>query len=343
MMGRTALAGRLLILAAVPCAALVQRASAAVLQPPTVHRISSDAAVFGNSLQTANMIVVRTSAGLVVVDNFTRPELTAQMLDSAGRFWPGQRPVLLINTHAHADATNSNQLFASIPILAHASATRELVAAAPRIHDFLGAAPATMRALEDSLRMVVDSPTTERQRARLASLQGNYALYQGVTITPPTISISSDTTVTIGDTEILIIVAGPAHTAGDLAIVIPAQKLMAIGDLARPNGMVGGHDPNHFDPLRWMHSLSRLAALSARFDIEHVVPNNGHVGDPGMLLSTRNLVQQTFDSVMVARSAGSPLDSMRTLRLDPFVSWTYYREIMPDYVALMWQYIDRIR
>jgi cyclase len=66
---------------------------------------------------------------------------------------------------------------------------------------------------------------------------------------------------------------GPAHTTADLVVLLTAEKVLFVGDLALNGGLPDLHLPDA-DPGAWAKTLPRLAAIR----IEKMVPGHGQIG-----------------------------------------------------------------
>lgn len=66
---------------------------------------------------------------------------------------------------------------------------------------------------------------------------------------------------------------GPAHTSGDLVVLLPAEKVLFSGDLA-PNGRLPDLHLADADAGSWAKALPRLAAAP----VEKMVPGHGEIG-----------------------------------------------------------------
>ncbi len=66
---------------------------------------------------------------------------------------------------------------------------------------------------------------------------------------------------------------GPGHTAGDVIVFLPEEKVLFTGDLVL-NGRLPYMQSADMDPRGWEQIIRRLAAL----DVEKIVPGHGGIG-----------------------------------------------------------------
>lgn len=132
--------------------------------------------------------------------------------------------------------------------------------------------------LKSSGVSVLGSPLT-RTIARQSGLPVPEQLLEGVT-TP-------HSSRAIGNVEVVSL--GPAHSPDNLAVWLPAQRVL-FGGCAVRSGTQTTIGPLHdADPRSW---LKAIEFLQQRFSMaELVVPGHGDVGDIGLLEHTRSLLK----------------------------------------------------
>lgn len=191
----------------------------------------------GNFISNAGFI--ETSASLVVIDTLGSPPLGRQLLEQL-RAERGKPVSHVIVTHYHADHIYGLQPFkdAGAQVIAHRKGL-----------DYLGSDTARLR-LEQSrtdLWPWVDETTR---------------------LVPADRWIDGRTTVEVGDVSLVLEPVGPSHTAEDLAVYVPADRVLFCGDLVFAGRIpwVGQADSRH-----WIAALESLLA----FDVDVLVPGHG--------------------------------------------------------------------
>src|SRR5262249_41984885 len=167
-----------------------------------------------------------------------------------------RKPVrTLILTHAHADHVGGARVFASqgAQVVCHQSAATAVAGflfAAPDAKDPADArAPAGSALATFSERYILVSPTQQVQAYWL----------------------------------------GAAHTAGDVVVLLPKEKVLFSGDVAVNAPMPYMQSPD-CDPFGWERVLVRLAALS----IDRLVPGHGEIGPKTGIQTTGSYVQKVL-------------------------------------------------
>lgn len=241
----------------------------------------------------SNAAFIVTPAGVVVVDSLGSPALAVRLMAEIRKVT--DQPVThVIVTHYHADHVYGLQTFK---------------AAGARI--FAELAGRESMASETALKRLQDS------RQTLAPWVDDKTR-----LVPADEWIDRSTTLTVGGVEIEIKPVGPAHTAEDLVVYLPQDKVLLAGDLVfrRRIPFVGQADSSH-----WIAALDVLLG----FDATVVVPGHGPLStDP------RADMQSTRDYLAYLRKVMGPA----ARNMEPFddaylaADWSRF-ESMPLFAA----------
>ena len=192
----------------------------------------------GNFISNAG--VIETADSLIAIDALGSPPLGRQLLALLRAEYGGKPVSQVIVTHYHADHIYGLQPFkaAGAQVIAHRKGL-----------DYLGSDTARLR-LEQSrtdLWPWVDETTR---------------------LVPADRWIDGRTELELGGVTVILVPVGPAHTAEDLAVYLPAERVLFCGDLVFAGRVpwVGQADSRH-----WIAALESLLA----FDIEVLVPGHG--------------------------------------------------------------------
>lgn len=194
------------------------------------------------------------------------------------------KPVpLLVNTHAHADHTHGNFLFApATAIVGHEHCREEIL------------------------------------RANLATLKNAFptADFGEITYVAPFVTFREQMTVYAGDLRIELIHTGPAHTTSDVIAWVPERKLLFSGDLVfnggTPFAMAGS-------VAGWLESLALLRGLG----VEHIVPGHGEVCGPEVFDTIEAYLRFVQETAARGHARGiPPLELARATDLGPFAQLT---------------------
>jgi glyoxylase-like metal-dependent hydrolase (beta-lactamase superfamily II) len=236
--------------------------------------------------------------GGLVVDTLMDVKHTRSLLELYATV-RAQRPDRLVNTHDNADHCWGNQLFRDAEIIGH-----RLCAEAMR----KGLQPQVMEAMRTSNEL---GPGARWFAADVQEFD-----FSEVEVTPPNRVFDERLDLDLDGTACELVYLGPAHTAGDIVVHLPAEGVLYTGDLlfrlCTPIGWDGSFDV-------WISAIERMIALQPAV----VVPGHGPLTDVdglrefGAYLSyvkseSRRLFEQGVDEAEAAR------------RIDPgpYAGWT---------------------
>ncbi len=194
-----------------------------------------------NFISNAGFVV--TPVGVVVIDALGSPELARRLLAEIAKIT--SKPIhTVVLTHYHADHIYGLQVFKDLGarVVAHAAAREYLTSDTARLR---------LEASRQDLWPWVDEKTR---------------------LVPADDWLIAASTLTVGGVRFDIQPVGPSHTAEDLVVYLPQQKVLFAGDLVFRNRIpfVGQADSRH-----WIEAMQSLL----KFDTRWVVPGHGPISD----------------------------------------------------------------
>jgi cyclase len=248
-------------------------------------------------LGTSNSGLINRGGGLVI-DTFWDLPHTRQLIDAYARVWkaPARR---VVNTHHNGDHCWGNQLFPGAEIIGH-----RLCAAA-----FTKERPEALQ----MLRNATDS--ADPAMAALAKAFADWD-FSGIELTPPTRLIDDRLMLDLDGIRAELLYVGPAHTAGDVIVHLPEQRVVFTGDilfrLCTPIGWEGTFE-------RWTGALDDIIALGPDVIVPGHGPLCGLEGAREMkayLTYVRAESKRCFDAGLPALEAAKRIDP------GPYANWT---------------------
>jgi glyoxylase-like metal-dependent hydrolase (beta-lactamase superfamily II) len=118
---------------------------------------------------------------------------------------------------------------------------------------------------------------------------------------PPNVTFRTDRVLRLGDREVHLLHPGPAHTRGDVVVWLPADGVLAAGDLLEQGISIVGEGAT---PSGWAAALDSLA----RLEVRHLVPAHGPVQDRKLLDRQRDLFGTLVREVRRARDEGLTIE-----------------------------------
>ena len=263
-----------------------------------------------------NSVFIIGPRDVLVVDAQFSLESTREVIAALRRVTT--KPVRwVVNTHAHDDHVTGNQAyrdaFPGVQFIAH-RATRDTMfrVGAQKRAEFLESLPGTMgffRKLLTDGKSPDGSPITAEERAGFASdsVLGTRFLAEGarVHLVPADIVIDDRLELRQGDRVIELRHLGGGHSAGDLVVWLPAEHIVAAGDLVGlPVPLVGS--TSH--PAAFADALVRLRGLGAAV----VVPGHGPVQrDERQIVAVEEMLRAIVSGVELGVARGDSLAAVR--------------------------------
>ncbi|MBM3726026.1 MAG: MBL fold metallo-hydrolase [Acidobacteria bacterium] len=259
------------------------------------------------AILNSNAAIFIQGSDVVVVDTHSRPSAAAALI---GQIWRQvtKKPVrYVINTHFHYDHSQGNHAFQNpsgkLDFVA-SSKTRELMAA----HGASRAAAAVenaarnaemFRARAAAATDAVERAYAERMARDLAAFAGEMKGWEPLL---PSITFEKELVLHDKERPLHLVFRGRAHTASDISVYSPADKLVATGDL------VPGFVPGMGDgfPLEWPATLDSLGALS----FERILSGHGPLQeDRAVLVGMKGYIEELIASVAREKRAGRSLEA----------------------------------
>ena len=225
----------------------------------------------------SNALLVVGANDALVVDSHVTPNAANALLDAIGRVT--NKPVrYLVNSHYHFDHAHGNQVFpADVEIIGHEYTRLKLNGDLGNVLEesthisFTEGVPAQVESLRERVAAATDPAERATLEQQLAVAQAHLTSLGEVVPTPPNITLVNKMTLfqTLeqGSREIQLLHLGRAHTAGDVVVFLPQERMVFTGDLLVPSLSYMGDS----FPLEWRDTLDALKTLD--FDI--ILPGHG--------------------------------------------------------------------
>ncbi|MFN8546140.1 MAG: MBL fold metallo-hydrolase [Candidatus Binatia bacterium] len=248
-------------------------------------------------LGCSNSGLVHRGGGLVVDTFWDLPHTRRLVAEYARvRAEPVQR---VVNTHHNGDHCWGNQLFPGAEIIGH-----RLCAAA-----FEHERPEMMAMLQQAAGG--SDPALAEIARQIAAWD-----FSGITLTPPTTVFDERLDLDLDGLAVHLLYVGPAHTAGDVIVHLPAEGVVFAGDvlfrLCTPVGWQGTF-------ARWTQALDAIIALAPDVIVPGHGPLCGVEGPREMrayLEYVRGESRRGFDRGL------PPFETAKGIDLGPYAGWT---------------------
>jgi cyclase len=206
--------------------------------------------------------------GVVAVDSGGDVASAKDILKQIAETTGGKPVRYLVLTHAHAD---------------HSTGTRAFAAAGAHVICQENAAPPILSFLTQATNDPADPLAGRRD------------------FSPTLLTVSERLILFDGKRRADVQWLGPAHTTGDLVVLLPQEKVLFSGDLA-PNGRIPDLHLPDADPAAWAKILPRLAAVK----VEKNVPGHGTIGPTTGISDTLAYLRRLDEIVQRLIRSGTP-------------------------------------
>ena len=224
----------------------------------------------GSLAVVGNSSVIVNDNDTIIVDDHVSPAAAWVLLEEVKTLT--KKPVTtVINTHFHFDHAHGNQIFdPTVQIIGHEFTRQMLLGnplAMPLYQNYITAMPGQIETLRKRIADEKDPAAKAKLQTQLQVTENNYASQKELKPTPPNITLSKEMTLFRGNREIQIRYLGRGHTAGDVVVFLPKERVVMTGDFLT-SGLSNMSDSY---PEEWATSLDALKKL----DFETVLPGHG--------------------------------------------------------------------
>lgn len=273
----------------------------------------------------ANSLIIVNERDVVVVDANVGPASAKEVLAALRKIT--DKPVrYVVNTHWHDDHVLGNAVyrdaFPGVEFIGHRTMAAYLPAQGLKNRrTMLAGAPsgvAMLKGLLEKSQGMDGKPLAPETRSSYESdirlVERYLAETPGVEIVAPTIAIEDRLTLHRGERIIDIAHLGRGHTAGDIVVHLPNERIVATGDLVVwPVPLIGGTQSY---VREWGATLEKLLALKPAL----IVPGHGPVmRDDAYVKQMIGLLDAIKTQAGAAQARGETEEAARrSLRLDDF-------------------------
>ena len=262
-----------------------------------------------------NTAIIENDDGVMVVDTHSKPS-AARVIVGKLRELTSKPVRYVVNTHFHWDHWHGNEVYpATYPDaeIVTNQITREamVMKGLKRIQDHMRQVPGEIAKLKADLQAASPSQRTKLE-ADLRLAEAYLTEVKALKPALPTIAFEQTMKLYRRDREIHLLHLGRAHTAGDVFVYLPREKVVITGD-----AMIGW-TPFMGDgyPEEWAATLDRLAQL----DFTHIIMGHGNVTGREWLGTFRSYVHDMVEAVRQEAATGATLDEVKqrvTAKLAP--------------------------
>lgn len=256
-----------------------------------------------------------TDAGQsILVDTLFDCRLTAEMLAEMRRATPAAQQIdILINSHSNGDHTFGNRLVEGARIVASKTAAEEMITAGP----------------EPIANLMRNTKNMGRAGRFLDRVFSPFD-FEGIGgIMPlPTETFERELTLTVGSKSVQLIEVGPAHTGGDILVLVPEDRIVYVADVL----FVGGHPVIWAGPTaNWIKALNLIKSL----DVEVIVAGHGPLASKQDVQNLIDYFEFLLRECKIRYEAGvSAKDAAREFAQGPYGKWAEPERLIINAMAI---------
>jgi cyclase len=272
--------------------------------PLKITRLSGRVMVFQEVSMTANVTVINSKKGLVVIDASGSPTTARQIRKLAEKEFGRKNFVYVVNTHHHWDHCYGDIAFPEAEVVAYKGCVASLkddMAGMPRlVSHFENRAKELKAAL---VNMPPDSETYKNTELRYRAKEQEIADYsKDFSLREPKITFEDKLNIDLGDMTLKMYYFGRAHSGNDIFIHIPEEKLLFTGDVfLDQNWLPLFCGMRNLDIDRWIEVLATV--LDGKDKVETVVTGHRRLWDRAKLDLWRDYIVYLKNGVSEAKAA----------------------------------------
>jgi len=218
----------------------------------------------------SNSVVIINDKEVMLVDSSTSPT-AARALIADIKILTDKPIRYVVNTHFHFDHAHGNQIFGpEVEIIGHDYTREQLlgdVLHSMTYVSFTGDLPQQIKALQDQIVRETDPKKKDALQKNLNLEADFYRAQAEIRPTPPNLTFKDRMSIFKGDREIRLLFLGIGHTAGDVFVYLPKEKILCTGDFLTP--YVSYMGDGYVD--EWIKTLEKLKSI----DFTVILPGHG--------------------------------------------------------------------
>ncbi len=225
----------------------------------------------GSLVVMSNAAIIEGDSDVLVVDSHVSPGGAWALREELKAIT--SKPIRwVVNSHYHFDHSHGNQIYGpEVEIIGHDYTRAQMVAGksqdSPAREFFVGGVPNAINNLESRLANA-KTPEERTQIENQIAIQRNHLEgTNAVKPTPPTMTLTRTMTLHRGSREIRMLFLGRGHTAGDVVVYLPKERIVATGDL-----LIEG--PSYMGDAYFTEWIETIETLK-QIEFERVLPGHG--------------------------------------------------------------------
>ena len=271
-----------------------------------------------------NSVIIINEKETMLVDSSVSPEAARALIADIKTLT--NKPVrYVVNTHYHFDHAHGNQVFGpEVEIIGHEYTREQLlgdVLHSMTYVSFTGDLPQQIKALQSQIAGETNPKKKEQLQQNLKLTGDFYRAQAEVRPTPPNVTFNDRMSIFRGGREITLLFLGIGHTAGDIFVYLPKEKILCTGDFLCPEVSYMGD--GYID--EWIKTLEKLKTI----DFRVILPGHGEPMKTGEKIGQfQAYLKDLWDKTIAMREKGAAPEEV-AVKID----LTAHRKNYPEITA----------
>lgn len=247
----------------------------------------------------SNAGLVSDGDACLLIDTLFDLAHTERMLARLRDACPAARHIgTIVNTHANGDHCYGNQLLPDAHVVASSASAEEMAELPP-----------------SALAALLENAEALNAANRFFKQCFGAFDFRGIELEAPDETFTGELDLVVGSKRVQLIEVGPAHTRGDVLVVLPDDGVVYTGDIL----FIEGTPIIWAGPVQnWIAACDRIAALGA----STIVPGHGPLTDAAGVAGVRDYLCWVRDESRARYDAGMPVrDAIRDIGYGAFGGW----------------------
>ena len=261
-----------------------------------------------------NAGIIDLGKELLVIDPFMTPQ-AAEELKSAIKTILNKPVKYVVNSHFHNDHIRGNQVFSDATIISTAM-IRDLIAKnePEEIKYENEAAPKALKALQDE-KKTNNHWENEEKKLWTGYYEGIIKSHPILKTTLPNLVFEDSLSIYGSSTTVQLLSYGDAHTASDIFLYLPKEKIAFMGDILFVQFHPWVGDSKIDD---WVNYLEKIRKLN----VETFIPGHGPVGNAQDVTLMISYLKNVEEIASQFKKEDKPDDAAINAKLPaPFAEW----------------------
>ena len=260
------------------------------------------------AITNCNAAIFVHSQYVTVVDAHSKPSAAASLIAQIKKEITPKPVRYLVNTHFHYDHTQGDPAYkkaGKVEIIA-SETTKKLMAenARARLKESLDGVPKMIADMKTRLGKAKSPSEQEFCKEQIRQLESYQAEMKDYVPELPDIAFAQSHVIKDSTQELHVEFHGRAHTAGDVVVFCPQQRVVATGD------MISGFLPAMGDgyPREWPRSINSVGQLAS----EQMIPGHGPVQpNHDRMNQLRTYIEELTEKVAAGKKAGKSIADLQ--------------------------------